>query len=324
MVVYGAQVAAARHGSDLPAPAPRLAGIAVDSAGHVYVADTRQGRIYVLSPNLQLLRVWTVSLAKGQEPVHLTGLAVDHHGMIYAADLNDRVFKLKPGHQATVQAMWGSPGRGPGQFAQPWGVAVDGLGNILVADNYNHRIQIFSPDGKPVTKWQLYSPRDFPGGPCGLQYLAVGHRGQVYVTDDCYGRVFRLSASGKVRQIWEQRDHWPGAFSGIGGVAVGPNGSVIVGETFHILKFSSTGKHLRTFSKRGYPGYPFSPTGIAIDRHGILYVVDTENFRVLKLSPSGKTLAARCLRRAGCRGAYTSSSPASTLFHHNLPARVST
>jgi len=86
-----------------------------------------------------------------------------------------------------------------------------------VADNYNHRVQKFPPVGKPRVQWQLYSPREIPGGPCGVQYLAIGPRGQVYVTDDCYGRVFKLAPSGKVLRTWGQRNHGPGQFSGIGG-----------------------------------------------------------------------------------------------------------
>jgi len=282
-------------------PGPILAGVAVDRAGHVYVADTQRGRIYVLSQSLQLLTAWTVPRPSGPYPVHLAGVALDRHGAIYATDLDGRIFKLSL--TGRVRAAWGSSGRAPGQFLQPWGIAVGSRGSILVADNYNHRVQKLSRAGKPLAEWQLYSPHDSPGGPCGLQYLAIGPRARVYVSDNCYGRIFKLASSGKVLQIWGQHDYL-GGFSGVAGVAVGPKGNVLVAETFRILKFSPNGRLLGSFRKSGYPGYPFSPTGIAVDGHGIIYVADAENYRVFKLAPSGKTLAVRCLRRSGCKGGY--------------------
>lgn len=303
LVIFGAQMSVAGSALAPPLPAPFLAGVATDRAGQVYVADARKGRIYVLSQDLQLLAVWTIPRPSGPSDVHLEGVAVDRRGTIYATDLDDRIFKLTS--RGTVQAVWGSPGSGPGQFRQAWGIAVGARDNVLVADTFNHRVQKLSPAGKPRVQWQLYSPQEFPGGPCGLEYLAVDPRGRVYVTDDCYGRVFKLAPSGKVLQIWGQpRKHGPGQFSGIAGVAVGPGGNVFVAETFCILKLTPNGRLLASFRESGYPGYPFSPAGIAIDARGFMYVADAENFRIFKLSPSGRTLAVRCLRRSGCKGSY--------------------
>lgn len=304
VIILVAQCAAGLTASSPIPPGPILAGVAVDRSGHVYVTDIKAGRIFVLSDTLRLLKVLTVPRPSGPYSVHLAGLSIGPRGAIFATDLDDRVFKLT--RTGRVRAVWGSLGRGPGQFRQPLGIAVGSRGNILVADGYNHRVQKLSPSGKPLAQWQLFSPQDFPGGPCGLQYLAVGARGRVYVSDECYDRVLKLAPSGHVVQIWGQQDHHLGAFSGIAGVAIGPRGNVFVAETFRVLKFTPNGRLLRTFREPGFPGYPFSPTGIAVDRHGAIYVADPENFRVFKLSPSGRTLAVRCLRRAGCDGSYYS------------------
>src|SRR5262245_26383458 len=48
---------------------------------------------------------------------------------------------------------WGIPGSGPGQFNNPYDVAVDPAGFVLVADGLNNRVQKFTLDGTYVTQW---------------------------------------------------------------------------------------------------------------------------------------------------------------------------
>ena len=55
------------------------------------------------------------------------------------------------GVQPMTHWAFGSEGSGEGQLNSPHGVAVDSRGNILVADNGNHRVQMFTPKGKFIT-----------------------------------------------------------------------------------------------------------------------------------------------------------------------------
>ncbi len=75
---------------------------------------------------------------------------------------------------------WGSQGSGDGQFANPTGVAVDGSGNVFVAD-FNSRIQKFTNTGTFLTKWGCPGSGDgqfsFPTG------VAVDGSGNVFVAD---------------------------------------------------------------------------------------------------------------------------------------------
>jgi sugar lactone lactonase YvrE len=48
---------------------------------------------------------------------------------------------------------FGGRGRGNGQMSYPYGVAVDGSGNIYAVEYGNHRVQKFSPEGKHIAKW---------------------------------------------------------------------------------------------------------------------------------------------------------------------------
>ena len=85
-----------------------------------------------------------------------TGIALDAVGNIYVADsLNHRIRKVSPAGEVTTLA-GGDQGATDGigavaQFNLPTGIAVDGDGNVVVADTYNHRIRKVSPTGEVST-----------------------------------------------------------------------------------------------------------------------------------------------------------------------------
>jgi DNA-binding beta-propeller fold protein YncE len=54
---------------------------------------------------------------------------------------------------STLVAKWGSKGSDDGQFNRPGGIVVDASGNVYVADFENHRVQVFSPEGRFLRKW---------------------------------------------------------------------------------------------------------------------------------------------------------------------------
>ena len=72
-------------------------------------------------------------------------------------DIQDRApVKLSPGGQ--LLAAWGARGTAPGDFIEPYGIAVDDQGNVYVADAGNHRIQKLSPSGQALAQWGKRGP----------------------------------------------------------------------------------------------------------------------------------------------------------------------
>src|SRR5262249_11385983 len=110
----------------------------------------------------------TIRQAAG--PFHYpTNLALSATGEMYVADGygNARIHKFSA--DGRFMLSWGEPGNGPGQFAIPHGIAVNSDGEVFVADRENHRIQIFSADGKYLHEW-----KDIPR-PCQITIDAMGN-----------------------------------------------------------------------------------------------------------------------------------------------------
>ena len=88
---------------------------------------------------------------------------------------------------------WGIPGSTDGQFSGPWGVAVDGSGNVYVVDMGNNRVQKFLSDGTYVTQWgSSGSSNGQFSSPYGV---AVDGFGNVYVAETGNNRVQKFSVS---------------------------------------------------------------------------------------------------------------------------------
>jgi DNA-binding beta-propeller fold protein YncE len=156
-------------------------GVAVDSSGNVYIADTENNQIKEYDEDLVVQKlVWGSS---GTDPGQFNrpiGIAVDSSGYVYVADtFNNRIQKFYRGGYIT---QWGSCGTGTGQFNRPAGIAVDSSGNVYVADTSNNRIQKFTSDGRFITQFGR-GELDTPIG------IAVHPSGQVYVADSGHNRI---------------------------------------------------------------------------------------------------------------------------------------
>ena len=115
------------------------AGVAVDTAGDVYVADEYNHRIQKFGGSGNFLTEWgTYGSGDGQFK-YTAGVAVDFAGNVYVVDYyNHRIQKF--GSSGNFLSKWGAYGSGDGQFNGTEGVAVDSAGNVYVADCSNHRI----------------------------------------------------------------------------------------------------------------------------------------------------------------------------------------
>jgi sugar lactone lactonase YvrE len=182
-------------------------------------------------------------------------------------------------------AIWGERGSGRGEFEEPRGLAVDGAGNLYVADSKNHRIQKLAPNGSVVAVWGHEG--EGPGEFKDPQAVAIGPGGSVYVADTWNHRIQKFDSDGNFQLEFGKED--PG-FWGPRGIAVAPDGNVYVADTGNkrVVSFTADGAHLETWGADGSaPGQFIEPVGIAVDENGQILVADTGNRRIQAFLPDG-------------------------------------
>src|SRR4051812_16017939 len=233
------------------------------------------------------------------------GVALDPAATrVYVADDdNDRVVVVTPDTLAFVSQV-GSRGTGPGQFQNPYDVAVDGAGQLYVGDNLNNRVDVFDAAtlgfkatfggfGRLVGGFSIVRS---VGG------LADDPRGGVDVADTANNRIQALDAAGDVLAAWGVAGRGAGYVTRPGGVAFTPDGGIAAADTFdhRIERFSADGAFagqlglLSTFNgfatAGSAPGQFNAPRGVAYDAAGNAWIADTGNNRVQEESPRGAVL----------------------------------
>jgi tripartite motif-containing protein 71 len=223
-------------------------GVAVDSSGNVYVADTGNDRIQKFSGNGTFISKWgslcdlstnigcngkpTSFLDRGAgQFLNPTGLAVDPtSGNVYVADYgNDRIQKFTSTGKFLKQ--WGFEGQLDGYFTAPTSVAVDASsGNVYVVDTGNNRIQEFTSAGLFVAKWGSSGSADgLFVGPSGV--AVDSNSGKVYIADYGNNRIQVFSRNGVFITKWGSFGFGNFQFAAPRGIAVdSSSGNVFVAD----------------------------------------------------------------------------------------------
>ena len=215
------------------------------------------------------------------------GVVVNQRGEVVAMEC-DRVsvFSLS----GKKLQSFGSYGSDYGRFNTPWGVAVDGEGNILVTDTGNHRIQKFTASGQflRAVGTRGEGPLQF-NNPFYIAFNAINNK--IYVTDVKNLRVQVLNSDLTFSNTFGRKGSGNGQFNGIRGIACNSIGNVYVVDSgnHRIQVFTADGKFLRMFGKYGSGrGELKAPWGIAIDSSDVVYVSEIGNHRVSVFTSKGQ------------------------------------
>jgi sugar lactone lactonase YvrE len=249
--------------------------VAVDGAGNLYIADTSNFRIRKVDTSGNITTVAGNGTpgyngdnipATSAEFAFISDVAVDSAGNIYVADeYNNRIRKVDAAGIVTTVAGNGTVGNGGdgglavyAQLYHPTGIAVDGHGNLFIADYDNQRIRIVDSSGTITTiagnGTVGYNCNNGAATGVGLHNpygVAVDGFGNLYIAD--YGnQCVRMVAAGAI-------------------TTVAGNGTAGYGGDFGPA----------TSARLNYP------TGVAVDSLGDLYIADYVNNRIRKVETSG-------------------------------------
>jgi len=198
-------------------------GVAVDSTGNVYVADSGNQRIRKVTPGGVVITLagWgTLGFADGTGAAaqfnNPNGVAVDSTGNVYIGDTgNQRIRKVTPGGVVSTLAGSGVMGFADGtgaaaKFNYPKGVAVDSTGNVYVADSGNQRIRKVTPGGVVSTlagSGTLGFADSLVCMPCPAGYSCSGGN-----KTPCPAGTY--SAAGQTTCTTDDPGYWSGSTSG--------------------------------------------------------------------------------------------------------------
>jgi trimeric autotransporter adhesin len=252
-----------------------VAGVAVDGKGNVYIADYGNNRVRKISPGGKI----TTIAGNGQRGNTVPGgqatsaivwgpgrIAVDAKGNVYiTVATTSGVFRISPDGTLTLFAGGGTNPSAVGDggpatsayLGTPGGLAVDKQGNVYIAQTAAGigalRVRMVRPDGI-ITTFAVV-PKNV-GSPSGG--LAVDGKGNVYVGTNGH-TVYKVSPGGKWTRI-------AGSISASGSMMAGLSGD---GGAATKAKLNDV-------------------RGVAVDGKGNVYIADTQNSRVRKVTPGGR------------------------------------
>jgi len=310
----GAQGFGGDGGAAMSASLHHPLGIAVDGTGHVYVADSGNGRIRRIDAAATITTVAGSGVRNGDGAAAVAAqlsspwdVATDGANNIYIADTSNHRIRKVDAATGQISTVAGSGTTGfsgdagaatAAQLNQPRGVAVDGAGNIYIADTFNHRIrkvdsstgfihtvagtgaQGFGGDSGAAAAAQLNNPNGVALDGAGNIYIADSSNGRIRKVDTATGNISTLALG--LNQPWR--------------VAVDSADHVYVAESsgHRIRKIEAGTGMVSTVAGTGTQGFSgdggsataaqlYYPYAIAVDGDGHLYIGDTGNQRIRRV-----------------------------------------
>jgi DNA-binding beta-propeller fold protein YncE len=190
----------------------------------------------------------------------------------------------------------GVPQQGPheynfedGSLVWPTALAIDSDENVYVADEWLHRISIFTKDGDYSGKW-VERPGSGDGEldrPSGLAFDADDN---LYVVDSGNNRIQKFTKDGQFLAKWGTMGSGEGEFNSPWGIDIDNQGDVYIADwrNDRIQKFSPDGRFLMAFGSSGSGEGEFNrPSDVAVDSNGAIYVADWMNNRLQVFDAEG-------------------------------------
>ena len=218
------------------------------------------------------------------------GLALDNEGQFVVVENGGHSLSIfsEGGEKKRI----GSRGSGKGQLNLPCGVAISATGDVLVADQFNCRIQVFSPDGQSLkcVGTRGSGPLQFTH-PAGIAIHP--HSRKIYVADMNNSRIQVLNGDMTFSSTLGSEGSGNGQFRSSCGLSFDTTGNVYVTDTdnHRVQVFTADGQYIRQFGKKGSgQGELAGPRDIALDSNDLVYVTEWNNHRISVFTRDGHFL----------------------------------
>ena len=238
-------------------------GIAVSPiCGHIFVTDRKNHQIHVFDKQRKHIRTFgEEGSGKGQLKFPV-GVAVGAEGLVYVSNNNNNRIEVFREDGTSVKQF--------GQLRHPINITV-GNENLFIADLDNHRIAIFTLEGKLIRTIGSYG-----SGPGQYSYptaVAISPSGDMYVADQCNHRIQVFNSGGVY-----QREFGKKQLKNPLDILITADGHVLVADygNKRVVIYNTTGRLIRSFRVSS------GPCGLAIDHNGDLLVTlfDTQQVAI--------------------------------------------
>jgi streptogramin lyase len=291
----------------------RPSGVATDALGNVYVTDSGNSKIRKITPDgaVSTLAGSTYGFADGIGAAaqfdNPAALAVDGAGNLYVSDrVNNKIRKITPaGVVSTVagSAQGFADGNGAAaQFASPYGITLDAIGNLYIADQGNHKIRKITPAG--VVSTVAGSTQGFADGTGAVAQfntpigVALDAAGNIFVSDVANQKIRKITPSGIVSTVAGSTQGFADGtgtaakFDGPNGVAIDASGNIYLADFGNnkirritpVGEVSTLAGSIKGFADGIGSASQFSNLrSVAVDVAGSVYVADQGNHKIRKI-----------------------------------------
>lgn len=270
-------------------------GIVIDNDGNLYVADSKNNKIRKISTT-GTVRTFagsgTAGLVNGIGAAacfnHPDALTIDNAGNIYVADeLNHVIRKITPTGSVSTFAGSGAYGLTNGSlalaaFKNPTGISIDGLGNFYVADPQNNVIRKIDNAGMVSTFAgnSISALTDGTGTAASFNLpvsVATDKNGNVFVADLLNQRIRKITPAGVVTTVATTGVRNT-TFDGIDAISIDSAGNLYVSANSSLIKVNKD--NVTNLVAGGLA----DAEGHVVDKSGNIFIADTRNNKILKIS----------------------------------------
>jgi DNA-binding beta-propeller fold protein YncE len=201
-------------------------GIAIDKNGIVYVTDSKKGAVYIFEDNG---KKFLSAIGRGifKRP---TGIAVNPKTseLLVVDTLRSRVFRFDLSNRLQ-KGSFGTDGATEGLFHYPTNIFVTSIGDIIVSDALNFRVQVFSPQGRFLFTFGRMG--DVPGTFSRPKGVAADSDGNIYVVDGLFDNVQIFDKRGRLLMAFGEHGTGYGDFWLPTGIYIDNNDLIYVSDS---------------------------------------------------------------------------------------------